>query len=134
MKQKLPKTKLILIIVVFILGIIFIILGFTLNSSNKNSNSTKPNQELLGEERLDMEEEIINIIEKYLNNEAIKTYLEKKGNKRISMEEIKEELKIDISEFEQSKYGCNNAFTIIDFNDDYSDHTISLTCDILLKK
>ena len=50
------------------------------------------------------------------------------------MQEIKEELNIDISEFEKLEYKCNNNFTTIDYNEDYSEHVISLTCEALFKK
>ena len=124
-------------IIICILATISITI-FLLSRSNQEltNNLTKPvNKERLGLEREKAQEEIIAIIEKSISNKTlIDKYLNQKNNRRITMKELKEELKINISEFEHSKYDCNNEYTTIDYNEDYSQHVISITCNSLLKK
>ncbi len=131
------KKKIIIAILILILGASLLLVGifFKTQASNPSNNPKEPTDNLLGEDRRLAQKEVVSIIEKYItNNSEIKNYLDKKGDKRITLKELKEELKIDISEFENSKYECIPEYTIIDFSEDYSDYTISLTCEALLKK
>ena len=137
MKNK--KTKIILVSIIFVIGISLIIIGVVL--SGKQKEETSPNQqspgteELLGEERSKVQKEIIDTVESCLTEETkIKEYLEKKGFRSITMQELKDELKIDISAFENLKYGCDNNLTEIDYNEGYTEHLITLTCEALFKK
>ena len=137
MKISLNNPKTIIAILTFIIGIALISIGLITKILNKPTLEPEKtsDSELLGGDRVKVQDEIIKIIEKYLTDETkIKEYLDKKATKSISIRELNEELNIDISEFLNLKYNCNPDFTIIDFNEDYSTHLINITCDALLKK
>ena len=126
------KKKIILLIIFSVIGIALISVSIFLTIPKELSSPVK---ELLGEERTEISNEIISIVEEYVSDKnLIKDYLDSKEQKRITVKEIKEDLKIDVSKFEKKEYGCSDEYTTIDFNDDYSDHVISITCSILFKK
>ena len=135
--MKKNKIKIIIVIVMLALGITLIVTGIVFNDKKKEPTPTENNTngELLGEARVRVQDEIVGVIEKYLADDTkIRKYLDEKGERKITLKELKDNVKTDISEFEKLKYGCDSELTMIDFSEDYSKHTISLTCDALLKK
>ncbi len=135
--MKKNKIKILIVIIMLAIGVSLIVTGVVFNSKKEEPAPAEeePAGELLGEERLEVTDEIIGVIEKYLVDDTkIKEYLNDKGERKITIKELKDNVKTDITEFEKLKYGCDSELTMIDFSDDYSKHTISLTCDALLKK
>lgn len=134
-KNKKKKIISIVIIAVVVIAISMVLVIFV-NKHPKELTNNLSNGELLGEERVKVQEEIIGIINKYIdeNMQSIKEYLNAKNERTISMEELEKELKVDINKFKKLKYGCDSKFTTIDFNVDYSEHVITITCKALYKK
>ena len=135
--MKKNKIKIIIVIVMLALGVSLIVTGVVFNSKKEEPTPIENNLdgELLGEERVKVQDEIVEVIEKYLADDTkIREYLDEKGERKITLKELKDNVKTDISAFEKLKYGCDSELTMIDFSEDYSKHTISLTCDALLKK
>ncbi len=128
--MRITKKKMFIVIFILTLGLLFLIFGIILNNNHTFENDLEEKKELLGEDRIIAEDNIIEVINKYLDNSKIKEYLTSKNQKKISIKELKENLKVDISEFEKLKYGCNSELTTINYNSDYTDYNITLTCDV----
>ena len=139
MNFKITKIKLGLMLLIFLVGVALIVFGIVLNSYQNNNTLVQDNNNSddlpLGAERTKIQNEILEIVENCLKEQTkIEEYLNMKNTRRITMQDLKEEVKIDISKFEELNYGCNNDLTTISYEDDFSTHSITLTCDILLKK
>ena len=135
MKKGNKKKDIVIVFSLLISFAIVLLFAFTHLVLSNNKNSSSPDKELLGEEREKVTNEIIGIVEDYISDKKlIKNYLDQKNEKTLTIKEIKENLNLDVSKFEKKEYGCNNEFTTIDFNEDYSKHVISITCSILFKK
>lgn len=126
MKKNKNLKKIIFGFLILITGIITLIFSITYNP--KKSNNQNINQKLTGRELVYAQEETIEIIKKYLNQITILEYAKQNKLSSISILTLKEKFNLDISEFNNLTYNCNNQTTTINFNLDYTNYYINLDC------
>ena len=144
LKKNLKKVKknLKLIIIVIIAIILVTTTGLIIYSKvqkeNKESLDNTPNgvellgTELLGEQRLEEQQKVYDIIDKYIDNQKVKDYVNSNNVTNISLKDIKEKIGIDTTEFENLIYDCSLEYTTIDFTNGIDNYTVSLSCDAFL--
>ena len=141
MKKKLLIT--IVVVIVIIISIIGIYLSISKNRTkesndydydygNDDGNSIIAKSQILGEERLEKEKEVYNIIDKYIENYKVKNYIETNNLKSLTLKDLKEKLNMNITEFENLEYKCDSESTIIDFSHGVNNYSISLYCEDFL--
>ena len=131
--MKIAKTNKKIILLFFLIGLSLVVLGIVLSHKYLPKKVVdEPVKDLRGEDRIIAQDDIKEVIEKYISNYKIKEYLSSKNETKITIKDLKEKLNIDISEFEKLKYGCDSEYTTIDFNLDYSNYTFTLKCDAFL--
>ena len=128
------KLKLIIIVIIAIILIVTtaLIIYFKVQKRDKEIDNTPNNEELLGDERLEKQQEVYAIIAKYIDNQKVKDYINNNNITIISLKDIKEKIGIDTIEFENSIYKCSLEYTYIDFTKGIDEYTISLSCDAFL--
>ena len=135
--KKINKKLVLMILIIIILGATIGIVYIKLHNNEKIKESDINTQNLatglLGEKRLEEQKKIYNIIDKYIkDNSKVKDYVTENNLTNLSIKDLKDIMKIDISEFENSKYKCNSEYTTIDFTEGFENYTISLSCDAFL--
>ena len=126
------SKKMILIITILILGILLIIFSFVLNKPSIKDNDKDKNKDipkLSVKEQYYAEEEVTKLIEDYIKKiTSLQQYIELSDKKTFSIKELKNTFGIDISSFENLKYGCDADSTIADFSEGYDKYTLSIVC------
>ena len=137
--KNIKKSKQIILLSVFILGIILVITGVILNkekdkkSFDKNKEETETKEDLLGLDRLEAQKKVISQIENYIKEiPNLEEFLKENNKDSLTLNELKKKFKIDISAIEKSAYNCNLDETIIDFSNGFDDYKILISCDAFL--
>ena len=135
--KKNNKKIILIILITIILGTTLGVLYIKLHNNEKikgtDINTEQLATELLGEKRLKEQQKMYEIIDKYIkDNSKLKDYVINNNITSLSIKNLKDIIKIDISEFENSKYKCNSEYTTIDFTAGFENYTISLSCDAFL--
>ena len=122
MKEVIKNKKNIIIII----ALIIIILLSTLIILRKKEIKT---DKLDNKDIVEKQEEVINIIKKYVDNkEEIREYAKDNSKIEFSIKELEGIFKIDVSEFKKLKYSCSLDNTFIKYNNDYSKYIVILDC------
>ena len=137
--KNIKKSKQIILLSIFILGIILVITGVILNkekdkkSFDKNKEETENKEDLLGLDRLEAQKKVISQIENYIKEiPNLEEFLKENNKDSLTLNELKKKFKIDISAIEKSEYNCNLDETIIDFSNGFDDYKILISCDAFL--
>ena len=137
--KNIKKSKQIILLSIFILGIILVITGVILNkekdkkSFDKNKEETVNKEDLLGLDRLEAQKKVISQIENYIKEiPNLEEFLKENNKDSLTLNELKKKFKIDISAIEKSEYNCNLDETIIDFSNGFDDYKILISCDAFL--
>ena len=122
MKEVIKNKKNIIIIIALI---IIILLSTLIILKNKEIKTDK----LDNKDIVEKQEEVINIIKKYVDNkEEIREYAKENSKIEFSIKELEGIFKIDVSEFKKLKYSCSLDNTFIKYNNDYSKYIVILDC------
>ena len=147
--KNIKKSKIIIIILLFISGIFLTTAGIILNleveknkpiendkeESNKENEDNQEKDDLLGLDRLESQKKVTSTIEGYIKQiPNLEEYLKEHDKTSLTIKEMKEDLHIDTTEIEKSEYGCNIEETIVDFKDGIDKYKILISCDIFLLK
>ena len=136
MKKRENKKIIIIVVAILLLCIVGIVAYLFFKDdgvSNGLIGSDKPGQEkvesISGKERINAQAEIVDIIKKYVdNNKNILQHAKNNKLVSISIKDLKEDFKIDITEFESLSYNCDSSKKNIKFKDNYSNYYITLNC------
>ena len=128
------KSKKIIGIILTILILIVLIFFLIANLYNKKNNfkdhdnSSNEKSSLLGEERLEGQNETVESIKNYIKDIDIINYAKNNKLSIITIQEIQEKFKLDNKEFEELPYNCNSSGTFLLFNEEYTNYSIVLDC------
>lgn len=124
-------------LLIFAIGILLISFGLIINYMPRKIPNINPNdnQNLLGQDRLEKQNELIKTIKNYLSSiPNLNVYLTENNIRKISLMELKNKFNIDMNELENEANGCDLEKTMIDFSKGYDDYIILLVCDFLTLK
>ena len=124
------KKIIIIIAILIVFLIVTTILYFLIFHRPKEEEIIYNNNQ---ETKMSKQEKVTDLINNYVdNNPEIFNYAKNNNLEQLTLLELKNILKIDISEFNELPYKCNEEETFIKFEDNYSKYFIVIACDEFL--
>ena len=126
------RKKLILSIICFATGISTLLISqlYLKYHSTDKSISNNQQQKLFGEEKLNAQTKVTNIIVNYLESiDNIDEYAKTNNIKKISLEKLSKEFKFSTKEFDNLEYKCKKESTMIIFNETFDKYFFTFDCE-----
>ena len=119
MKEIINNKKNIIVISIILVLIIIVSVVLIL----RKTDASKLDDEKIVKEQ----EEVINLVKSYVTEE-VEDYAKENSKIEFSVKELRGIFNIDVSEFKELKYTCDENTTFIKYNNDYSDYIVVLDC------
>lgn len=126
------RKKLILSIICFTTGIFTLLISqlYLKYHSTDKLISNNQQQKLFGEEKLNAQTKVTNIIVNYLESiDNIDEYAKTNDIKKISLEKLSKEFKFSTKEFDNLEYKCKKESTMIIFTETFDKYFFTFDCE-----
>lgn len=126
------RKKVILSIICFTTGISTLLISQLYLKYHKTEKPISNNQQqkLFGEEKINAQTKVTNIIVNYLESiDNIDEYAKTNNIKKISLEKLSKEFKFSTKEFDNLEYKCKKESTMIIFNETFDKYFFTFDCE-----